>query len=276
MVQASEPTAVLSVPQTDEGGAPTAAAAAVSTPDAAVESAQVGAASTPQFDFDTDEGIRAALAASERLRGFVDKTKNDGFNAGRQNRDKELRLERGSEDVARAWQEHLADKYGIELDEADRRDSPLWVKANRDAERTTYWRTATETVLDAFDVRERAQIEQALEQFEGHPDQMEQIGRQVVDEAVKRREHARIADLPLAEVPEGSRLWKDIEEYKASEVRKEIEARAQERDTPPPPPNTPVGAAGTGRTQADYARLSPSEIAALPDEEYRIAQGYRG
>lgn len=272
MVQATEPTADTLEAQTNAATVEQTAQAAATGTDAA---AGTGAeAASPTFDFDSEDGVRAALESLPTLRKLVEQRQNDGFNAGRQNRDKELRLERGTEDTARAWQEHLSEKYGVELDEADRRQAPLWVRANRDLERANYWRDTSAAVLDAFDVTERATIEAAFTQFDGLPDQMEQIGRQVVDEAVKRQTQKRVATMKYAEIPEGSALRKEIDELVASEAAKEIAAQQAEKPSVANPPRTPAGAQATGRTQADYARLTQQQIADLPEEEYRIAMGY--
>ncbi len=280
MVQATEPTTDLREPQTGETPADQTASAAAQGAVAAVAT-ETGAASAPTFDFESDEGIAHVLETVPQLRARLEaerkKANDDGFNAGRQNRDKELRLERGSEEVARQWQNHLADKYGIELDEADQRESPLWVRASRDRERHDYWRTQTEQVLDAFDVADRQKITAALEQFEGMPDQVEAIARQVIDTAVSRQSERRIADMTVEEVlalPTSSKLRASFEAYKDAELAKEAEAKAQERDVPPPPPRTPAGGVATARTQNDYANLSPEAIAELPEAEYRIAMGY--
>lgn len=272
MVQASEPTTDALVLPTDELSAPTDPAAL--TGDAAAGTGEGAASTTPQFDFDSDEGITAALASLPKLSERFRKQQDDGFQNGRQNRDRELRLERGSEETAKAWQEHLASRYGIELDEADRQQAPLWVKANRDRERTDYWRSNTDAVLDAFDVNERSRIAAALEQFEGRPEETEAVARQVYDTAVSRQVDRRVADLTIDTVPKDSKLWTSVQEYARTEAEKEFKAQAQERETPPAPPRTPVGAVGHTRTRADYANLSPTEVADLPEAEYRVAMGY--
>lgn len=226
------------------------------------------------FRFETDEDIRAHAEQDERLRSYLEKQRLDGENAGKQRRDRELRLERGTEEVAQGWQKHLADKYGIELDESDAKDAPLFVRANRDKERHDFWRTNTELVLDAFEADDRSKVEAALAQFEGRPDQMEAIGRQVYDTAVERTVSKRISDLTVDDIlnlPVSSKLRSSFEEFKAAEFEKEAEAKAQERDVPPPPPRTPAGGVATQRTRNDYANLTPSQIAALPEDEYRIA-----
>ncbi len=288
MVQAQAPTTGEQATQTDEEraqqtglpGESQKTQAAEATEGAASEAA-AGAASDAGFDFDSDEGIAKALETLPQLAARLERERrqaqDNGFNAGRQNRDKELRLERGSEATAKQYQQHLAEVYGVELSEADQREAPLWVKANRDAERVAYWQQQTEGVLDAFDVRERAQIEQHLQTFEGLPDQMEQLGRQVVDEAVKRQVSTRVSSLKLADIPDGSALHADIQRFIAEEKTKEAEAAALEAKQPKtaPPPRVPVGSGASQKTRADYAHLSDEQIADLPDEEYRIAMGYR-
>lgn len=279
-MQATEPTADAIVPLTDEAGMQQTASAAVATSDEAA-GADAGAATTAaQFNFDTDEDIERALESIPQLRARFDKERgkaqDDGFNAGKQRRDKELRLERGNEDVARAWQQAVLRDHGVELDESVLREAPLWVQANREAERASYWRTNTEAVLDAFDAHDREQITTALDGFDGNADQMEQLARQVIDTAVARTSAKRIAGLTLADIPESSALHGDLRKHIDAEVAKEIEARAAEARTPSatPAPNLPRGNQATPRTQADYAAMTPQQIANLPDDEYRLAMGY--
>lgn len=279
-MQATEPTTDTAIdPQIGADSpsqTPEAVAASVATADPAVGAATNAA----QFKFDTDEDVAQALESIPQLRARLEaerrKAQDDGFNAGRQRRDKELRLERGNEDVARAWQQAVLRDHGVELDESVLREAPLWVQANREAERATYWRTNTEAVLDAFGVGERDQITTLMDGFDGNAEQMEQLARQVIDTAVARTSAQRIAGLTLADIPETSTLHGDLRKHIEAEVAKEIEARAQEAkaSSAPPPPRTPTGAAATTRTQADYAAMSPAEIAALPDGEYRVAMGY--
>lgn len=222
----------------------------------------------------SDDDLLSAVEQREAYQKRIKQERDNGFNAGKQNRDKELRLERGAEDVARAWQEHISEKYGVELDESDRREAPLWVKANRDRERVEYWTTHTNQVLDAYDAKERDNIANALAAFDGEPDQIEQISRQVIDEAVKRQSGKRIADLTLDDIPAGSKLHTSIRAFMDEEMAKEAAAQAQEREAQPPPPRTSEGGASVSRTQASYANLTPQQIADLPEDEFRVAMGY--
>lgn len=239
----------------------------------AVPAAQVEAV---PFEFQSDDDIRALAERSERLRTYMERQRLDAGNAARQQRDRELRLERGNAEVAQAWEQQILRDHGVELDDNVRRELPLVVQANREAERALQWRTSTEAVLDAFDVRERDQITAALDGFDGNADQMEQLARQVIDTAVSRTSSKRIADLTLADIPENSTLHGDLRKHIEAEVAKEIEAREAEAraSNAPRPPRTPAGGQATTRTQADYADLSPQQIADLPDDEYRLAMGY--
>jgi hypothetical protein len=274
--QATEPTTDAIVPPTDEDSAQQTAQAAAGASDVAADTG-VGAA---QFTFDSEEAVAQAIETNPQLRARIEaerkKAQDDGFNAGRQRRDKELRLERGNEAVARAWEQSVLRDHGVELDETALRDAPLWVQANREAERANYWRTNTEAVLDAFDARERDQITTALDGFEGNAEQMEQLGRQVYDTAVSRTTAKAIANLTLSDIPVNSTLHGDLRKHIEAEVAKEIEARESEArvSNAPRPPRTPTGGQATTKTRADYAALSQQQIADLPEGEYRIAMGY--
>lgn len=279
-MQATEPTTAAIVPPTDEIEQTPTALAAESSTIAAADGDAGAAATAAEFKFDTDEDVERALESIPQLRARLEKERSkaqdDGFQNGRQRRDKELRLERGNEDVARAWETAVLRDHGVELDESVRREVPLWVTANREAERELFWRTNAEVVLDAFDVPDREQITAYIESFEGQPEQMEQLGRSVVDRAVARTAAKQVAALTLADIPESSALHGDVRKFIDAEVTKEIEARAAEAKAPPgaPAPLLPRGNQATPRTQADYAVMTPVQIANLPDDEYRIAMGY--
>src|SRR5665213_2334218 len=178
----------MAVPVVEQIAAPTEQVIPVADPvEGAVADAENRA--VPTFDLTTPEGVRAAAEQFPAMKAVF----SDYENAATQRRDRQIRLERGTEDVARAWQDHLASTYGVQLNEADKKDAPLWVRANRDTERAAYWRTQTEQVLDAYDVSDRQKITAALEEFDGLPEQTEAVARQVIDTAVSRMSERRIA-----------------------------------------------------------------------------------
>ncbi len=236
--------------------------------DEAVLSTGVEAVETPEraeFDFGQvdEQWIQNALERSEALKNWAKQQQDNGFNAGRQRRDKELRLERGSEDVARAVQERWRQKYGVELDEEDQREAPLWAAANRSAARYEIARSFVEGELDAFDPEDRERITSVMDRLDDDPDAMEQVRDQVLEIARNRRATSMIADLTLDEVPQNSRLRADLDQHIRSEVEKELAARLAERETVDNPPPTPAGGSAVPKTLGDLKNMSRDEITTL-------------
>ena len=239
------------------------------------ESVPAGEGAVP-FDYSqiNDDWIREAREKAPALKGMLERERLNGENTGRQKRDREIATERGSEDVARAWQEQVLARHGVELSEDVRRQAPLWVQANRTTERLNAAKSLIDKAATAFELGEQQNLSAYMETLVDSPDAMEELALQVVNAASERSSSKKLRDLTVDDIPKDSKFWTSFEEFKKSEFEKEAAAQAQEREAPPPPPRTPHGGASVQRTQSDYANLTPSQIASLPEEEYRIAMGY--
>lgn len=265
-----EQTAVLDAEQTPVEPVEQTTPVAEATVDAGAEAAEGGAEAAAEYDLSTQEGIIALRQSNPAFDAYVKQQADSAFDAGRQKRDKELRLERGTEDVSRAAMDALSKKYGFELDEADKNDLPLWVKANRTAERVSAAQTVIFKALDPLGVSddEKALYREQIEAMADEPDRLEGIAAQVLALGAERTANERIGTLTLDEVPKDSRLHASIQAHIASELEKELGARAAEKDPVENPPRTPRGTAPAGGTER-YANMTPQEIASLPAEEWR-------
>ena len=141
-----EQTAVAKAPQTD--------APEQQTDEAVVNDAEAGdAGNGAEFDYSqiNDEWLKNALDRSETLKSRLKQEQDNGFNAGKQHRDKELRLEKGTEDTARAYHAWVAEqiRYGADPDQFSKQ-TPLYVKANRDVERVNAARAIIDDVSEVF------------------------------------------------------------------------------------------------------------------------------
>jgi hypothetical protein len=269
-----EQTAVLEAEQTPaEVVAQTEQAA--QTPEAVADSVGTEAEATA-FDLTTFEGIEAFRRENPHLDAYFKKVNDDGFNAGRQKRDKELRLERGTEEVSRAAMDALAQKYGIEFDDSDKRDLPLWVRANRDAERVSAATKIISKGLHSFglDDEARAAYIEQIEALADEPDRLESIAEQVMAAGSGRMAESRIGNLTLGEVPKDSRLHASLqafiearEAHFKQELEKELAAREAERPAVDNRPRLPKGSVPAGGAER-YKTMTPAELAKLSPSEW--------
>jgi hypothetical protein len=269
-----EQTAVLDTEQTqtqDDGQT----LEAVTTPEPA-ESVRAEAEAAG-VNLSTFDGIEAFRKEHPEFEQYLKKVQDDGFNAGRQKRDKELRLERGNEEVARKVMDSFAQKYGVELDDADRRDLPLWVDANRTVERVAAATRIITKGLDSFaldDEAKAAYIEQ-IAALADEPDRLESIAEQVMRAGSGTLAQQSIGGLTLAEVPKDSRLHASIQAHLEAEqtrlkeeMEKELAARASEREPVENRPRLPNGSAPAGGAER-YMNMTAQEASRLPASEYR-------
>ena len=254
------------LPVTEELGQAVAEAAATE-PVAAIEQ------SVADFDLSTIDGIRRAAEQNPVLREW----REQGFEAGRQKREKELRDERGSDEAAQAHHEWVVSQLALGVDPKDlAKQTPTFVSANRNRARVEQARTYAERVLDAFSVEERGQITTALELLADEPDRIEEIVSGVIDTALERKSSAKIAELTFDQLLEqygpDSAVRKTAEAWARSQAEQELEARQMETETKPNPPR-PASNGGAGVTSIDrLAAMSEAEqkqyIASLSDEEF--------
>lgn len=270
-----EPTTDTILPPTTTDSSQTAPAAAAGAGEAAT--GDVGAASEPQpIDLDSEEGLRAAIERSALLRGRLEKAQGDGFNAGKQNRDAELRRDQGSSERAQAYQQYLSQKYGIELDDADAKAAPLFVKANEDFTRVGLSRVwAQATLQQAGETELSPELTTALDALEASNDVAgaQAVASTAIQRALIKKGEQVIATLTpeqLQALPKTHPIhaWveKTIEDRVAEELRaREIETVQAGRTNPPRVAGTSPGGAMT----PEMARtITPQQAANLSDEDY--------
>ena len=219
-----------------------------------------------EFDYSqiNEEWLKNALERSEVVKNRLKQEQDNGFNAGKQHRDKELRLERGNEDTARAYSKWVAEQIANGVDpEEFSKQTPLYVKANRDVERVNAAKAIIEDVAEVFSEDDQARIDAVVEAIADDPDQMRKLARELRNTAADRLSSKQIAELTLDRVPKDSALHKSIQEHIAAEATKEIEAKQMEQNQKQNPPRTSTGGAA-GDPLASLARLdSASRIKEL-------------
>lgn len=265
-----EQTAVLDAEQTPAETVEQTGEPAEATVEAVAEAAEGGAeAASPEYDLTTQEGIVAFRQSNPAFDAYLKQQVDSAFDAGRQKADKDYRLKQGTEDVGRVALESLARKHGFEPDEDDKKNL-LWVGPNRAAERVNAAQTVIFKGLESFGLSddEKATYREQIEAMADEPDRLEGIAAQVMTVGAERTANERIGTLTLDEVPKDSRLHASIQAHIATELEKELGARAAEKDPVENPPRTPRGTAPAGGTER-YANMTPQEIASLPVDEWR-------
>lgn len=251
-----EQTAVLDAQQTGVPGNDQTLEAGVQT-DAAVP-----AEDRAEFDYSqiNEDWIRAALDRSDVLKRVIKEREDNGFNAGRQKRDKELRLEQGSAEAAQRYHAWVVEQIELGADPNEiKKQTPLWVKANRDTERVTTAKTYAEKVLDAFNVEERDNITQAFDLIMDDPDRVDELTSMVLNEALTRTSKSKIASLSLDDIPKDSALWTAVQSHIQNEVQKEYEAKLKEREPEPNAPSLPAGNVSSADVLTKFKAMTPDE-----------------
>jgi len=268
-----EQTAVLDAEQTATDVTEQTTSVAEAVAGVAAEAVEGGAeaAEKPEYDLSTQEGVIAYRASNPAFDAYVKSLQDSSFAAGKQNAQKEYRLQQGVEDVGRAALESLARKHGFEPDDDDR-ENLLWVKANRDAERVAAAEKVIFKGLDSLGLSDemKATYREQIAELADDPDRLEGIAHQMFEAGSQEIARQQIGNLTLDGVPKDSRLWSSVQAHIASELEKEIEASKAERDPVDNPPRRPAGGAPAGAER--FNTMTPAQLAALPPDDWKEFQ----
>jgi hypothetical protein len=235
-----------------------------------------GAAPDPVVQFQSDEDVRAFLEANDRARSYLEKAKNDGFEAGRQNKDAEIRRLAASDEVIADRLKSIALEAG--WDASDERLKRAVVGFHEPATKRTQLelsRLYIEGAKSVLSPDAQAAIDEAVrlagEDVEAHNSIVGQLWQHYGDSS---REDA-VSGLTLEQVPPTSKLFQEIEERVAREVETELKARDTEANRIDPGPRTTQGSAPVGPLTLEKLKTMPrSEVMALDkDEVNRVMAG---
>ena len=225
---------------------PTSDGIAVETTVAEVQPEPVAA--SPDFSiFErmTPADLKAAAEKYPNLQSW----REEGFEAGRQKRERELRMEQGSREAAIRAQEWLIDQLNQGADPAElAKQTPIWVQANEANVRAELFSGLATQAADLLgDDPQAATIRSLVTSLEGKPDELQQVATAAmaaVQSSTKASSLNEILNADTLEViPTGSKLRAAIAAKVEADVAAELRARAIEANKQEQPPATPSGKA---------------------------------
>lgn len=186
----------------------------------------------------------------------------------------QLKREQGANERVQQYHQWLAEQVanGASAEEIAR-ETPTFVKANEDFARVEVAKAFANKALDGFglDDETRSAYAEQIEALTTEPERLYAIAEQLWEQGASRftenRVNERIGNLTLDEIPKDSRLHASLQAHIESEVTKELEARAAEKEPVANPPRTPKGTPGVDASSR-YLAMSPQEQARLTPEEW--------
>jgi hypothetical protein len=227
---------------------------------------------------ESDEGILKIAEQYPNLKGLLEKQRKDGENIGRQRLESELRKDMGSVARAQAYHENLLRKIeetGYIPPELARQ-TPLMVKANEDWVKSQLSKAWVEATLANFGESEAGVIRSILDSMEENPDGMVDIASKTWEAAAKAVKAKHLTDLSLEEIPQDSKLHKQISEKVQKEIETEMNARNVQGNRRTNAPTTPSGAIAGGMNAEEIINMSDADrqrwMSKLSDSEFKKAR----
>lgn len=229
----------------------------------------------------SDDGIAELAQRFPTLAGRIEAERKNGENTARQRLENEWRREQGSVRHAQQVQQAWADKYGVDLDEEDVRGLPILMRSVESNVRTELSRQMLGATYEHFNVEERQLLQRVADEYEGDPDKFAGFASEAVRAVYEKGRSATLAG-SLSDIPDDAPLRKDIEKHIEDRLKQEMEAELdarqeelkqdfRQRNRPP----TSQRKAGASDNRNRYLKMSPIEVARLPQEEYEAAQRVR-
>lgn len=204
----------------------------------AVAASPQGVAEAPQFDLSTIEGIRRASEANPMLKAW----REEGFEAGRQRREAELRRDQGTVERAQAYHRSYVQRLAAGEDpEVLARETPLYVKANEDTARAELMRSLVQQAITLADEPGGAMLRTLAEEIEGKPEELQRVAQATLETALARARQEAIDNLDPETLPKDHKLRRWLDDQKQHEVETELNAREIAAKQPVNAPRTPSG-----------------------------------
>ena len=270
------PTDTVDAPPTNEGDAPTTKVA-VLEPDEAAAASGEAVAEAQGFDLSTEEGVLAAAASADALRKVLDKRQNDGFQAGKLNRDAELRRDQAATSRVEEFARLSLERFGVEVTPEDQNLLRTLTAANEGSARIGMARGYVNATLNYLgESAMPAELETALASLEATGDvkAIEGIASTAVQRVAEHAKQGALASLTeddLGKLPADHPVNRYIQQRIADGTTEELKAQALEQATTTRTnaPRVATKGPGSGGMTAETARaMSPAEAANLPDSEY--------
>lgn len=253
-----------------------------SEPVAEVEDAPVAedaGAVAESIDWSNPDNIRSLLDSPEYkgVRDLLEEARLNGENTGKQRTEAELKRQQASDEVLAHAARTLALELGVDAeDEKVRQYVQSFTRPFTERNQIELNRLYIEGAKGGFSPDAQAAIDMAVEQAGDDVTALNSIVSQLWQYRDQSSRQAAVSDLSLDQVPEGSRLHKEIQERVAKEVEAELKARATEANRVETGPRTSTGTAvGTTREQ-DIDNILRTAKPSSPEyqEAYREKYGF--
>lgn len=229
-----------------------------------------GAVPEPVVSFSSEEDLRKFLEGNDLARGFLEKTKKDGFEAGRQNREAELRRQAATDEVIADRLKNVALQLGIDPDDELLKRTVTAFHEPADRRRAVSQRLLDiEAAKQTLTPEQQALVDMRVKDAGDDVDQLNKITGDLWLFTQTAAQAAGVQGLTSWEqLPEGHPLLKDFETRVAAEVEKELAARNREANAIDPGPRTSGVAGSTAPLTAESIRtMSRDELMRFPKEE---------
>ena len=219
------------------------------------------AAPEPQVRFQSDADLRAFLESDERGKAYLEKIRNDQFNAARQNFEAELRRQAASDEVLASAFRAVTNELGIDADdERVQRTVQSFAKPFMERNQRELNELYFEQAKAGFPSEAQAALDLVWQQTEGDLGVQNQIIGQLWNARAETAASTAVSGLSLDALPEDHPIQKQIQDRIAQGVEEELRARERQANRVDPGPKVGGNPAGGSFTASDISKMTPEEI----------------
>ena len=219
------------------------------------------AAPEPQVRFQSDADLRAFLESDERGKAYLEKIRNDQFNAARQNFEAELRRQAASDEVLASAFRAVTNELGIDADdERVQRTVQSFAKPFMERNQRELNELYFEQAKAGFPTETQAALDLVWQQTEGDLGVQNQIIGQLWNARAETAASTAVSGLSLDALPEDHPIQKQIQDRIAQGVEEELRARERQANRVDPGPKVGGNPAGGSFTASDISKMTPEEI----------------
>ena len=247
----------------------------VNTPVAETESAPVAegdgaVAESVVIDWSNPDNVRGLVDAPEyrAIKMLLDEARLNGENTGKQKTEAELRRQAASDEVLADAAKRLALELGVDAsDEGVRRYAESFTKPFIDRNQVEINKLYIDAAKSSFSADAQAAIDMAVEQAGEDGEALASIVTQLWQYRDTSSREDALNSTSLEDIPEGSKLRKDIDAYVAKQLEAELKARATESNRQEAAPRTSSGRPAGVLTLETLKSMSRKEVAAADQTE---------
>lgn len=231
-----------------------------------------GAAPEPRVTFSDDAELRAFLESDERAKSYLEKAKADAFNAARQKVEADQRKQMASDEVLTDAAKRLALELGVEADDARvRQYAQAFTRPFIDRNQIEINRLYIEGAKSSFTPDAQAAIDMAVEQAGDDGEALASIVTQLWQYRDSSSRADALNSTSLEDIPEGSKLRKDIDAYVTKQLEAELKARDIAANRQGAEPRTTTGAAPGANRDQEINNI----LQTVPATDPRYREAYR-